>query len=106
VIDCLRRAKRFPAVLGGSDAQWRWEHLPEDIQNEDEVAAEKALFLRAIESVRPKFDPQSWQAFWEMVVEGKSAAEVSEKLGMRPGTVRVAKCRVLQKLRQQLGDVD
>ena len=107
VIDFLRRARRFPNAIGGSEANWRWEHLPDQGElPEEEQTAEKALFLRAIETLRPKFDPQTWQAFWKMVVDGRSASEVAEELGMRPGTVRVAKCRVLQRLRQQLGDIE
>jgi RNA polymerase sigma-70 factor (ECF subfamily) len=47
-----------------------------------------------------------WDAFWQVVVEEKSVADVAHSLKMRPGTVRVAKCRVLQRLRQQLGDVE
>jgi RNA polymerase sigma-70 factor (ECF subfamily) len=107
-IDGVRRAKRFPLVTGGSEAHYQWEHVAatDDEDSDEEEIAEKALFLRALETVRPKFDPQIWQAFWRIVVDGCSANEVAEELGMKPGTVRVAKCRVLQKLRQQLGDVE
>jgi RNA polymerase sigma-70 factor (ECF subfamily) len=106
-IDAVRRASRFPHATGGSEAQQRWEQVVASPDSEDEEAnAEKALFLRALEIVRPKFEPQIWQAFWRIVVDGRSASEVAEELGMKSGTVRVAKCRVLQKLRQQLGDVE
>jgi RNA polymerase sigma-70 factor (ECF subfamily) len=106
-VDGVRRASRFPLTAGGSENQRKWEHVPDTLECADEEQlAEKALFLRALETVRPKFDPQIWQAFWRLVVDGRSATEVAEELGMKSGTVRVAKCRVLQKLRQQLGDVD
>ncbi len=106
-VDGVRRANRFPIAAGGSEAHQRWEQLAatEDCQDEEQLA-EKALFLRALDTVRPKFEPQVWEAFWRIVVDGRSAVEVADELGMKPGTVRVAKCRVLQKLRQQLGDVD
>src|SRR5687767_7900947 len=88
VIDCMRRACRNPTAVGGSEANWRWEHLADATQlPEEEQHAEKALFLRAIETVRPKFDPQTWQAFWQMVVDGRSAVEIAAELGIRPGTV-------------------
>ena len=39
------------------------------------------------------------------MVEGKTPEEVGEELAMRPGTVRVAKSRVLSRLRSELGEV-
>jgi RNA polymerase sigma-70 factor (ECF subfamily) len=105
-VDGVRRSSRFPLVTGGSEAQHKWEQLAAEEDLDEEQLAERALFLRALETVRPKFDPQIWQAFWRIVVDGCSASEVAQELGMKSGTVRVAKCRVLQKLRQQLGDVE
>ena len=35
----------------------------------------------------------------------RSTADVAEELSMSPGAVRVAKCRVLRRLRAELGDV-
>ena len=45
-------------------------------------------------------------AFWRVTVDGLSATEAANELSMKSGTVRVAKSRVLQRLRRQLGDVD
>jgi RNA polymerase sigma-70 factor (ECF subfamily) len=38
-------------------------------------------------------------------VEGKSPKDVGAELGMSPGAVRVAKSRVLHRLREELGDL-
>ncbi len=43
--------------------------------------------------------PQTWQAFLETGIVGSSAAKAAAKLGMSVGAVRVAKCRVLARLR-------
>jgi RNA polymerase sigma-70 factor (ECF subfamily) len=40
-----------------------------------------------------------------MVVEGRSAADAGAEINMKPGAVRVAKSRVLMRLRRELGDV-
>ena len=37
--------------------------------------------------------------------KGDYLQDVADELGMTPGAVRVAKCRVLQRLREELGDV-
>jgi RNA polymerase sigma-70 factor (ECF subfamily) len=58
----------------------------------------------ALEQIREQVHPQTWQAFWKVVVEGKTPEEVGEELAMRPGTVRVAKSRVLSRLRSELGE--
>ena len=62
----------------------------------------RQLLHSALEQIRAHVHPQTWQAFWKVVVEGKTPEEVGEELGMRPGTVRVAKSRVLSRLRSEL----
>jgi RNA polymerase sigma-70 factor (ECF subfamily) len=39
-----------------------------------------------------------------VAVDGRAAADVAADLGMQPGAVRVAKSRVLLRLRKELGD--
>jgi RNA polymerase sigma-70 factor (ECF subfamily) len=55
--------------------------------------------------IRPEFEDRTWQAFWRTAVDDQSAPEVGKELGMTPGAVRVAKCRVLQRLREELGEM-
>jgi RNA polymerase sigma-70 factor (ECF subfamily) len=63
------------------------------------------LLRQALESIRGEFHERTWRAFWGVVVEGRSTADVAADLDMKPGTVRVAKSRVLLRLRRELGDV-
>ena len=63
------------------------------------------LVHRAIEQIRPRVDPQTWQAFWSTAILGESTTDVAEQLGMKPAAVRKAKSRTLHRLRQQLGDL-
>ena len=55
--------------------------------------------------IRGEFEPRTWEAFWQTAVEGRAAADVAAELGMTPGAVRVAKSRVLHRLRTDLGDL-
>lgn len=112
VYDHFRRLQRDAApASGGSEAQARIAELPEPFDDEEEessageTSAEAELLHRALELVRPHFAEQTWQAFWQTVVDGRTPEEVGTALSMRPGTVRVAKSRVLQRLRQELGEV-
>jgi RNA polymerase sigma-70 factor (ECF subfamily) len=60
------------------------------------------LVAQALQLMQTDFHPTTWQACWEHVVSGKSAAEVAAQLGISPGAVRAAKFRVLGRLRREL----
>jgi RNA polymerase sigma-70 factor (ECF subfamily) len=112
VRDHFRRSARQAQAAGGTDAQIYFSQLAAPTADaEDEEAAahdeegEIGQLLRgALEQIRGQVHPQTWQAFWKVVVEGKTPEEVGEELAMRPGTVRVAKSRVLSRLRSELGE--
>jgi RNA polymerase sigma-70 factor (ECF subfamily) len=67
-----------------------------------EAEYQQHLVRRALEVMQREFQPATWQACWAMVVEGRTAAEVAEDLGLSPGAVRSAKFRVLTRLREEL----
>ena len=75
-------------------------------RDEAELKQEHALFMRAIGLIRKDFTSQTWNAFWQVAVNGLTAGEAGDLLGMKSGAVRVAKSRVLRRLREQLGDVE
>jgi RNA polymerase sigma-70 factor (ECF subfamily) len=108
VLDHFRRLGREPVAVGGSDAQRHLSQLPApgptEEDSSDEGEAERSLFHRALEGIRGEFQDRTWQAFWQTAVEGRSPKEVAADLAMSPGAVRVAKSRVLRRLRDELGD--
>ena len=48
---------------------------------------------------------RTWQAFWRTAVEGQAPKNVAAELGVRPDAVRMAKSRVLRRLRDELPDL-
>lgn len=74
-------------------------------RDSDEVS-DSILFRQALQLIRDEFRENTWQAFWLVVVEGLPPADVAAELNLTPGAVRVAKCRVLHRLRRELGDLD
>jgi RNA polymerase sigma-70 factor (ECF subfamily) len=129
VNDHFRKRQREPRAIGGSEALERFSRLPAPVATDeisidpassaaqsaetatpdelpaaDDAGVERQLFQRGLELIRGEFEPRTWQAFWRTAVEGRSAKDVGADLAMSPGAVRVAKSRVLQRLREELGD--
>jgi len=109
VRDYFRRRGAEPAGAGGTEAWLRISQVcdgngrPEESDGADAVAFDQVL-LRALDTIRGEFQERTWQAFWRTAVEGRAPRDVAVELSMTSGAVRVAKSRVLQRLREELGD--
>jgi RNA polymerase sigma-70 factor (ECF subfamily) len=111
VRDHFRRNARQAQAAGGTDAQIYFSQLAAPLDEREEAdeggqeAEEVRQLLRgALRQIREQVQPQTWLAFWKVVVEGKTPEQAGEELAMRPGAVRVAKSRVLSRLRSELGE--
>jgi RNA polymerase sigma-70 factor, ECF subfamily len=109
VHDYFRRRGDEPAAAGGTEAWLRISQISDGAPSDDgSDEADHVMFgeilRQALDTIRGEFHERTWQAFWGTVVEGKVAADVAAELAMRPGGVRVAKSRVLCRLRRELGD--
>jgi RNA polymerase sigma factor (sigma-70 family) len=106
--DFLARRKQPEQGSGDSALQARLEQQP--CQEEEETfwdqEYERRVFTWAVERVRPCFKEPTWQAFWQVAVEGKTSGEVARALDMTVGAVYVAKCRVQARLRAEIQDLD
>ena len=57
---------------------------------------------RAVRVMQADFEPNTWRAFWAVVVDGRPPAEVAVELGLSVDGVYQARSRVLRRLRQEL----
>jgi RNA polymerase sigma-70 factor (ECF subfamily) len=57
---------------------------------------------RALDLVRGEVTAATWQAFWRTTVEGRPAEDAAAGLGLSAGAVRLARLRVLRRLRRLL----
>ncbi len=103
--DWLRRIRRQPQAAGGSTAQGDLMRVAEDEQSASSLGF-GSLFQDVFQSVRPEFQDRTWQAFWQVVVEGQTPAIVAERLEITVNAVYLAKSHVLRRIRQELGDVE
>ena len=129
--DHFRRKTREPIGEGGSDALRRMDQVEARDRNDGttgsesgvtqpelrlenfgglepdpsaDAGSERALIRRVLELVRGEFRERTWRAFWRTTVDDRPAPEVASELGMTSGAVRVAKFRVLRRVKQELGD--
>jgi len=63
---------------------------------------ERTLADVAMRRVQKEVQPATWQAFWQTAVEGRSAREAGEAIGMSAGAVYVARSRVLARLKEEV----
>jgi RNA polymerase sigma-70 factor, ECF subfamily len=107
--DHFRRAGREADAAGGTEAQHRLAQIPApaaavDASRDDDW--EGPFYRRVLDLVRGEFEERTWLAFWRTAVEGRDPGDVGGELAMSRGAVRVAKSRVLRRLRQELGDLE
>jgi RNA polymerase sigma-70 factor (ECF subfamily) len=109
VLAYWRNRSRQPDAQGGSSALRRIQEVPDSADEAAEDAADadqmSALFHRALGLLRGEFEPRTWQAFWRTAVDSQSSSDVGKELGMTPNAVRMARSRVLHRLREELGDL-
>ncbi|PQO44104.1 RNA polymerase sigma factor [Blastopirellula marina] len=102
--DHWRKSNRRAAAVGGSDFGEMVAQL------EDPQSGMSRLWNREhdqyviqylLEEVRPNFTAQTWRAFQRFALDGRSADEVSQELGISVNAVFIAKSRVMSSLRKQ-----
>jgi RNA polymerase sigma-70 factor (ECF subfamily) len=111
VRDHFRKRGHEPSAAGGTEVLAWFGQVPSpqpgagsDASRADDPA-DCVLLHHALERIRCEFENRTWQAFWQTSVEGKAPKDVALDFGMSPGAVRVAKSRVLKRLREELGDL-
>jgi RNA polymerase sigma-70 factor (ECF subfamily) len=107
VLQHFRRGARHPKASGGSDALQRLQEVEVGgaAEEEDPVEELDGLRRRALELVRGEFEERTWRFFWQTVVEGRSPVDIAADMGVSPAAVRMAKSRVLHRLKEEFGDL-
>ncbi|HTU92676.1 MAG TPA: sigma-70 family RNA polymerase sigma factor [Gemmataceae bacterium] len=108
VLQHFRRSGRNPRASGGTDALVQLQEVEDAAsqeENEDPVEELDGLRRRALELVRSEFEERTWRAFWMTVVEGRAPADIAAEMGVTPTAIRMAKSRVLRRLKEEFGDL-
>ena len=100
-----RGAAKLPVAAGDEPAQQRMREYPDRSDAEEDNwnrEYEHRVFTGAAELVRPCVQASTWQAFWSTAVDGESPASVAARLNMSPAAVRLAKARVLARIKREV----
>lgn len=107
ILDHFRRKAKEPPGVGGSDFKIALEQIEDDLSttSASTTSGINHTLKSALEVIRSEFQERTWKAFWRLTVEGHGAAEIAADLGMTANNVRQAKFRVIQRLREEFGDL-
>ena len=78
----------------------------EDLVKRLEEEFDRELLQEAMQRVRLRVAPQTWQAFWLTALEGLSGAEAAAQIPMAVAQVFVAKRRVQKMLREEVARLE
>lgn len=106
--DFLARSRRGSQGSGDSRVQAILEQQPDRASEADlwDREYDRGLFAWAVEQVRGQVQETTWRAFWLTAVEGRGGKEAAEELGISAAAVYLAKCRVMDRLRKKVHQID
>ena len=104
VINSLTRDKE-PRGTGDTEMQLLLQEQPsvdQETATRFDLEYQRELFRWAAREVQTRFQEETWRAFWLTAVQGESIDDVARQLGKSTGAVRIARCRVLARLKEEV----
>ena len=107
IVDFHRARGRQPQAVGGSAANQRIQTTPSsDIDKCDAQPKPNREVAKALMLIRDEVEDNTWKAFWFSTVDGLSAKEIADRLGISRGAVYTATWRVKKLLRAKLEECE
>ncbi|TWU58984.1 ECF RNA polymerase sigma factor SigE [Rubripirellula tenax] len=99
-IDFLTRRKHRPWADGGDEAtrQFNEVEAAEDVSSQFDIEVRREIFARASDRVQSQVSDTTWKAFHRTAVHGEPIEAVAAQLGVSPGSVYIARSRVMKRL--------
>jgi RNA polymerase sigma-70 factor (ECF subfamily) len=107
-INALTRKPRDLAAGGSSRINLLREHPEQDSVASEAIDWEsrREVYRRASLKLCREIQPETWEIFIRTVVDGESVQSVSVATGKSVGSIYVAKCRVLNRLRELVRELE
>jgi RNA polymerase sigma-70 factor (ECF subfamily) len=100
---------RKAAVAAGGSQALELLHTVEareDLVRRLEEEFDRELLDEAMNRVRIRVIPRTWEAFERTALQGQSGAEAAQELGMKVATVFVARSKVQKMLQEEMQKLD
>lgn len=99
-IDFLTRRKHRPWADGGDEATRQLNEIEAagDVSSQFDIEVRREIFARASDRVQSQFSDTTWKAFHRTAVLGEPIEAVAAQLGVSPGSVYIARSRVMKRL--------
>jgi RNA polymerase sigma factor (sigma-70 family) len=106
--DYLEKQRRLGRGSGSDSVMERLAAVEaqDDLARRLVEAFDQELLREAAARVRLRVEPRTWEAFHLLAIEGRSGAEVAQRLQMKVATVFVARSKVQRMLREELSRLD
>lgn len=106
ILNAITRTK-LDRATGTSSVQDLLSDIPDcremttALLNESRIEA----FHWAARQVQTEFSASTWAMFHETTIGGRSIAEVAGTLGCSSGAIYVARCRIMQRIKEKVNEV-
>lgn len=108
IVNALTRGPKDRAVGGSSIQALLVQHQQPDPETESIIDWEyrRQLYRQAARIVRGDVQGDTWRAFELTVIDGNSNRTAAELLGKSLGTIYTARCRIMQRLRDVIAELE
>jgi len=107
IINALTRHPRDRAT-GGTDMRWILDQQPAPSEETQSLQLDyrRQIFIAAANKIRPEFQSDTWDAFWQTAIDNQTVNEVADRLGRSRGSVYTARSRVMSRLKEVVEELD
>ncbi|MEW4486492.1 sigma-70 family RNA polymerase sigma factor [Thalassoglobus sp. JC818] len=108
IVNALSRGPKDRAAGGSSIQELLAQYQQPDVETVSLIDWEyrRELYLQAARIVQKDVQNETWQAFELTVIDGMSNQEAAEVLGKSLGTIYTARCRIMQRLRDEIAEME
>jgi RNA polymerase sigma-70 factor (ECF subfamily) len=107
VITFLTRQSRQPKLLDDRQIAREFESSAANAESElFDQEYQRQVLAWAGEQVRHEFRDPTWRAFVETGINGRAISEVARELGLSPGSIYVARSRIIARLRAKVKEFE
>jgi RNA polymerase sigma-70 factor, ECF subfamily len=106
ILNELTRAKPDRATGAGAHDDVLAQ-LPDQVDLSLSITIEacRQALLWAVSAIKDDFSPSTWEMFRQTAIDGKPVNVVAEALGRSAGAVYIARCRVMQRIKEKVQEL-